>query len=589
MRRVLRKTGFQQRVVGSILAIGVISVLAGLMSVYFFGRAALTDSIGTTYQKLAEVTATNLAKEVDHHIDEARALSITHEIVRVVSESNSIYSGSSKEEIAQQMASVEKRWANDEGVDAYLHALLTNSGTAFLQSFGEHDDDSATPSHLQIMATDRYGAVVAATKKPGHYDFSSQEWWRAVMESGKPFLSGIEQSDTENTYTFSVAHPIFRDGGKPIGVLHMVHNAPRFFRTVTDVRVGTTDHTMLVDSNGTILFCPVLPIKSHHLDEQLQPKVLHDSAGWVSTRLDIHHPGKKSITGFAPVTAPLNASPAGFGGERWYIVTSQNPKEAFSPVFGLLKWVALTGILGSLVIAALGFVAARRIIRPIHILREGVELVASGNLDHTIKVKSNDEIEDLATAFNEMSEKLQASYSGLEAKISERTRELEAKNRELFALYAIVSTLSQTHNTREGFLDALNKIMVTLQVDAIALTVFKGTSGILASYTAPKGSLEEKAIKTALGTLENHVKSTGRPHIAADLHTDEKFSDLAKELGYTGIASIPVEVKGHIIGVLHLLDRGERIFSGTERTLINSIVTQLGASIDSARLPKQPA
>jgi two-component system NtrC family sensor kinase len=578
-----RKTGFQHRVVAAILVIGVVSVVLGLASVFFFGRAYLEQAIGSTYQELAQITARNLDDAIAHHMHEARTLALSSDVVRVVNESNVTYQGSTRQEIARQLAAVEERWAHDEGVDAYLHALLTNDATGYLKAFDQ--DGSGTPIHLQILVTDRQGAAVAATKKPHHFDFSGQPWWRAVMKSGQPWVGDVEESAEEGTHVFAIAYPVRRGSEKVIGVLYMVHDAPRFFRLVTETSVAHTDHTMLVNSDGVIIFCPVLPIKSHHLSPHLQSLVLREQPGWVASAEDIHYPGRLAINGFAPVKSTFRADRGDYGGKRWYIVTSQDPKEAFAPIYGLLKWVALTGLLGALAIAGLGYVAARRIIRPILELREGVERISAGNLEHTIEVSSGDEIEDLAAAFNHMTEKLKASYAGLEAKIAERTRELETKNRELFALYAIVSTLNRLGHTDEGFRDVLSKVMVTLSTDAIALTVFSDR-GTLAFHAVPRGALDGEGPAHALEVLESELRREREALYVDDLRTNPRFNLLERELGYLGIASCPISTKEGVLGVLHLLDREPRVFTSTERALVESIVQQLAISIENLRLSR---
>ncbi len=586
------KTSLQKRVVTAILAIGMVSVALGLMSVYFFGRASLEDAIGATYQELAEITARNLDHEIAHHLLDARTIAQTHDVVRVVEESNATYQGSTAREIARQLATVEKRWVGEQGVDAYLHALLTNEATAYLRAF-DHDPGGGGNLHLQVLVTDAHGAAVAATRKPHHYDFSERPWWRSVMETGTPFVGGIEGPDEEGVLGFRIAYPIRRDD-EVVGVLSMLHDAPRFFRAVTEVRVAKTDHTMLVDSDGLVLFCPLLAPAVHHLSPKLQALVLSDRSGWASSTEDLHHPGRLAITGYAPVARDFAGGKEAFGGKRWYIVTSQDPGEAFAPIYALLKWVALTGVLGALVIAGLGFVAARRIIRPLHELREGVERVSSGDLQHPIHVKSGDEIEALAASFNRMTEKLNASYTGLEAKIAERTRELESKNRELFALFAIVSTLNRLGHTDEGFADVIHKIMSTLHADAISLAVYGdagagdvGTDrGRLATYTFPTGSVDTGGAARALEVIETAARTDRVPVYIDDLRASPRFNLLERDLGYLSVAACPIMTKDGVVGVLHLLDRQPREYTSTERALVDSVVNQLAISIENLRLSR---
>ena len=58
------------------------------------------------------------------------------------------------------------------------------------------------------------------------------------------------------------------------------------------------------------------------------------------------------------------------------------------------------------------------------ILRQGVERIGAGELSHRLTLKTGDEIEVLADEFNKMTAQLQESYTNLEQKVEDRTKEL---------------------------------------------------------------------------------------------------------------------------------------------------------------------
>ncbi|MCK4436539.1 HAMP domain-containing protein [bacterium] len=81
-------------------------------------------------------------------------------------------------------------------------------------------------------------------------------------------------------------------------------------------------------------------------------------------------------------------------------------KHTFESVVGAKSfwiWLILFGIFMA---AALGYTMARRISRRINLFAEAARLVADGNLDQEIRVKSKDEIGELSSAFNLMTGRL---------------------------------------------------------------------------------------------------------------------------------------------------------------------------------------
>lgn len=97
------------------------------------------------------------------------------------------------------------------------------------------------------------------------------------------------------------------------------------------------------------------------------------------------------------------------------------------------SWITNLSIFSGIFVFALGFflsyLLSKSITRSITRLRDAAIEISKGKLDTKIEIKSGDEIGQLASVFNKMADELKESYSGLEQKVSERTKELEiAKN-----------------------------------------------------------------------------------------------------------------------------------------------------------------
>ncbi len=69
----------------------------------------------------------------------------------------------------------------------------------------------------------------------------------------------------------------------------------------------------------------------------------------------------------------------------------------------------LSGIGGLVLVYLISYIISRRITRPIETLRKGVSHIAAGNLDHSVKIRSHNEIGQLAEGFNQMARELKRS------------------------------------------------------------------------------------------------------------------------------------------------------------------------------------
>jgi methyl-accepting chemotaxis protein len=107
-------------------------------------------------------------------------------------------------------------------------------------------------------------------------------------------------------------------------------------------------------------------------------------------------------------------------------IVSKNTREIID---NSSKMVAGVVVVLIIIIVLLGILIPYMLTKRIILLKEISMEIAKGNLGKRAETGSNDEIGQLAIAFNEMTDKLQQSLSGIEKKVEERTAELEKTNK----------------------------------------------------------------------------------------------------------------------------------------------------------------
>jgi signal transduction histidine kinase len=128
-----------------------------------------------------------------------------------------------------------------------------------------------------------------------------------------------------------------------------------------------------------------------------------------------------------------------FGAYRWNpelqlgIVAEQSQREALATGNTVTAVMVGTTLAVALVTSILAAIITRRVTRPIVQLTETAACMARGDLNQRVLIKRGDEIGVLSRAFNRMAAELGVLYENLEARVTERTRQLAERTEQLEA------------------------------------------------------------------------------------------------------------------------------------------------------------
>jgi len=594
MPNTRRRKSFKTRVTLSILGVGLVVVLLGLSVVYWVARLHMQNTIGATYRQLAADTGDKIWSLIETSIKELSLLSLSSDVRTSVDLANAAYSRRrmSESDIQKRIKILKAMWDKSKGVnDPFIREFLQNPASDYIKGSLRNPNDRA--EHLSILITDQRGILVSADAKPAKIFYGDDLWWRAAFNDGigSIYISDVQTTqeateEFEKLYTLSIAVPVMDStGARAIGVIKTDLQIKRFFEAVTKVHIAKTDHTMLASSDGTLIFCPIFLIRNHTLRPELMKAILKDEPGWAITTADVHYGGQQSINGFAPVNITRKINPASFGGKRWYIFTSQNPKETYASVNTLLNWIIFLGALGILLLLGLGLYAANHIVRPVQELQKGVKLIGYGNLNHRLDIQTGDEIQELADEFNEMAIKLQASYSGLEQKVAERTRELAVVNK----ITQIISSKLNIAQIFESFCDEVSKLLHYDRISIalldenqrqIALRLIRTKDAATVTHDLPRPKTG-----TAIGWVADHQQSCIRNDV---LETREFIEDrMIANDGMRSYIVVPIISQNKSIGTLNLVSRNPQTYSERNLEILIPIAEQVAIAVETVRLFEQ--
>jgi diguanylate cyclase (GGDEF)-like protein len=420
-----KKWGLQKKLVVALLLVGLFPLGIALVTSYLSQRTILTQTMGTAFQGLAKETSNKLGLWIEDLVARTDPLT-SHPILKeALLKANASYSTSSDPD--RELKQLEERWVR-RNFDA-RNRLLQSQASQILRVTASQVEDR----YAQLLLVDREGGLVAAAVAPSHVRFRDENWWQASYNQGhgEIYIGNIDWDAEVGRYTLPLSVPV-RVDGETVGVINVIHKVDKLFKSVTNVHIGQSDHTMLTNTKGDLLFCPIFLIKNHSLNKDLIELVSAPEPGWVISRIDVHYPGREAINGFSPVQFNIaGLSQKSLGGQSWYIFTSQNPNETYGPLTTLLGWMALSAAISLAILVGFSLLMSRRIVRPVMWLltasqemthrikglppstaRESVEqgtsLPSVKNQEHLpiLNITTGDEIEDLAESFFEMNQVL---------------------------------------------------------------------------------------------------------------------------------------------------------------------------------------
>ncbi len=422
-----RSHSLQQKIITAIVMVGLLPLTLSLALTYLEERRALREAIGANFKEIAVESASKIEMQVTRGINEAQQLAVAPFLRTAVTEANRSYVGKDDKSIQAMIQDWQGRWRKREHRNEFplfINRIVTNNLLRW--------HDIRKSDYVGILVADNRGALVVSSIPQAEYDYGKSSWWQAAFNKGRGqvYVSEIYFDPAFGTHVLSVSVPILDDDQQAtIGAISVLLRRDSLFHSISDVTIGATGHAMLMSSDGTPLICPVMAPEEHSVGPALVSAIVRPRAGW-DVVSDDSHGGRDSIVGFAPVRLGDNLAPDSLGGKRWLTFVRQNPSETYAPLNQLLIKVTAYGVMVLAVLWGTGMVVARRIARPIQILHDGAQRIGTGSLDHQLVLKTGDEIEHLAEAFNRMAANLKQSFGQLEQRMAE-IRRLEEKYRDL--------------------------------------------------------------------------------------------------------------------------------------------------------------
>ncbi|WP_128929036.1 adenylate/guanylate cyclase domain-containing protein [Bradyrhizobium guangxiense] len=273
----------------------------------------------------------------------------------------------------------------------------------------------------------------------------------------------------------------------------------------------------------------------------------------------------------------------------WSVLFEQPSTQALMPIRDQLVRIALLIGMGLMVAILAGTLLARRMIIPITALRDGAYRLGEGDFSHRIDVHTSDELEDLAGQFNRMAGQIQETYSNLETKVEERTRDLAQSINELKVLEEVGRALAAS-------LD-LDAVLPTIAARAIEIThadavLIYGFDAERRRFNLVEADGIDKSAEGAHVTIEggenilSDAAESGEPIALPNLDqaAEQPLREAAIAAGFHSVLVVPLLDQQGTLGSLVVLRRAEGEFAGSIIGLMRTFANQAVLAMRNARL-----
>jgi len=430
------------------------------------------------------------------------------------------------------------------------------------------------------------------------YDYFNKSWYRFARDTGRSVLSPPYFNTGANIWMVTWSTPFFKSNGDLKGVATADITFQQTQELVNSIKVGENGYAFLLNKNGIILGIGENGGEYYTMSSSMIAAAYTEKTErWIELVTAM----RAGETGFIEATDPRGEpmlvayAPIGLDTD-WSLALAYSNSELIASTSRLRNTLLgyTAGVL--LLFSAFSLAFTRSITVPLRQLREFASRVSGETLSRgeqefpaQIQIRTQDELEDLGNAFNQMSENLRMAFGTLEEKVETRTKDLARLANELQSIAEVNRELAviRDQNTLLNVSASLIRERFGYYHVGIFLADDKGEYAFLrgaSSVAAEKMIASNYKLKIGETGMIGNVARTGQAHIAQDVDLDTMHINNPYLPETRSEITLPLRSFNVTIGALDIQSKASNAFDQQDLQTLQVLADQLTAAIENAQL-----
>jgi len=391
----------RQKLILGFVGIASMVGVVGIMCVNTSQRA-LQKSIGESSVALAVETMDKIDRHIYHTIEEFQAYCSDLVLQETVEKSNREFE--KLENLQEYIDEQNNEWISEQkATTPLIRELLNNKLSEELrEKIGYHEGKYGYKVIGEVFVTNKYGANVALTDKTSDYRQDDEQWWKKAREDGL-CVSDVEYDESAGIYSTSIALRSNDEEGNFAGIIKVVLNIEEtinIIKKAKEVTIYNNTKFKLLNKNGEAIFDESGEYNFFEdvSDSEFYKEIAGDK-GYLIKKAKDEKEGKTELLAFARSQGHHD-----FEGLGWILTIEYQTAELFAPVVKLRNIILSTSLVLTILAVIPGILISNYISRPLSKLEAAMDKIGKGDMGIHVDIKRNDELGQLANAFNQMVE-----------------------------------------------------------------------------------------------------------------------------------------------------------------------------------------
>ncbi|MCL4275714.1 MAG: GAF domain-containing protein [Anaerolineales bacterium] len=435
------------------------------------------------------------------------------------------------------------------------------------------------------------------------YNYFERDWYIRAKETNLPILTEPYYDSLGNQRwiaTWSV--PFYDEEGGFKGVATADIDFAQIQEIVGDIQIGNAGYAFLLDSDSTVL---AIGENGSRFIDTMTDSMLDTANSRFAVNWDVLvNDMIAGNTGFIEATdtygVPLLVAYAPVGLDTgWSLALGYPHEEILEQTNQLQITLVLYTILVAIIFGVAIYYFTRTITNPLRQLTVAASRISAENpeaikdqLGEPIRIETQDELEDLSIAFNQMAFNLKQLLENLEEKVAERTEGIERIATDLRTIadlareLAIIRDLDTLLNASASLIRerlGYYHVGIFLMDDAGEYARLRAASSVAAGQMLASNY----RLKVGETGLVGNVTRTGQAYIALDVGEDEVHFKNPYLPNTRSEIALPLRSHGVTFGALDIQAETQNAFDEGDTQTLQILADLLAAAIENAQLAQK--